>query len=344
MNVNEFLKLGQKPYIVAEVGVHHLNNLEKAIHLIDAAHRAGADAIKFQSYKADRIVTTWAPTYWNDPHFEKQFDVFKDREWKDRSFLESLFQYGKEKSITILSTPFDEETAEILNDLGMLAFKVASADLTHKPLIKKITRFNKPILLSTGASTFKEIQRTIDELHLNPENCIILHCSLSYPTVAADANLSRIEALRCLLPGFQVGYSDHTQPSETELACPLAAGLGAVLIEKHFTLDRSLPGDDHYHSVDEAGLRTMVTQCRQAMMMTSLGVELTEAEMPARTFARRSIVASKDLAAGALLSLSDIDFKRPGTGVSPMEFEDFLGKRLKVDLRKDDLVLKEHLS
>ena len=330
------------PFIIAEAGVHHYNSLELAKAYLLQAKIAGAHAIKFQTYSADRIAARWAPTYWDSGDGLTQYDIFLNRSKLTYDDYTSLFAYARELGVLFLSTPFDEDAASLLNELGMAAFKIASADITHFPMLRHIKQFGKPLILSTGAATFDEIRAAVDLLDGVP--VALLHCSLSYPTAIADANLARITALRAAFPQLVIGYSDHTQPQDTEFACPMAVGLGARIVEKHYTLNKYLPDDDHYHAVDQMGLTRLVKNCKESFLMSSRYEEMTEAEQAARQYARRSIVAAHDLTAGQVLTAADVDYKRPGTGVSPTRLDDVLGKRLKRDLDADALILFDDLE
>lgn len=332
------------PFVIAEAGVHHDNSVSLAKEYILQARIAGAHAVKFQTYEASRLVTRWAPTYWDEGSNRSQFDVFADRSQLDRDDYAELFEYASELGIVLLSTPFDGKSAEILADLGMPAFKVASADITNWPLLRKLASYGRPMLLSTGASTLEEVESSVRELSDADISLAVLHCTLSYPTSVADANLRRIRALNERFPDLVLGYSDHTQPQDSELACPLAVALGARVIEKHFTLNKLLPGDDHYHAVDEAGLKRLVKNCADSYKMTSSFREVVDAEKDARKYARRSIVAARELPAGSVLSRGDIDFKRPGTGLPPTAVDQVLGKRLTVSKEEDELIRLEELG
>ena len=332
------------PYIIAEAGVHHYNSVELAKTYILQAKIAGADAIKFQTYTAQRIVTTWAPTYWDAPEGVTQFDIFAERSNLAKEDYQVLFDYARQLDIAFLSTPFDPDSAALLAEFEMPAFKIASADLTYFTLLETVASFKKPILLSTGAATYKEVAETVAFLQNLQAKFILLHCVLSYPTPVKDANLHRITELQKQFPDMIIGYSDHTQPQDTMAACPIAVALGAKVVEKHFTLNKFLDGDDHYHAVDPEGLKRLVQDCKDAHIMTVKPKELQDSELPARTNARRSIVAAKPLSAGTTLCLQDIDFKRPGTGLSPMQVDQVLGRTLNTALQTDDLIKLEHLG
>jgi N-acetylneuraminate synthase len=247
------------PFIIAEAGVHHFNSVELAKTYILNARIAGAHAIKFQTYSAGKLAARWAPTYWDDGTGLTQYDIFNSRSQLNKDDYAELFRYAEEVGIIFISTAFDEGAASLLHELGMPAFKIASADITHFPMLKHIKQFNKPILLSTGASTFEEIRRTVEFLDGVP--IALLHCSLSYPTAVVDANLNRIKMLEEAFPHVVLGYSDHTQPQDSEITCPLSVALGAKVIEKHYTLNKLTEEDDHYHAVDQEGLKRLVKNC-----------------------------------------------------------------------------------
>lgn len=332
------------PFVIAEAGVHHYDSLELARTYIREARLAGADAVKFQTYDASSLATEWAPTYWEEEGDRTQFDVFADRSGFVEGDYGELFRYAEEVGIVLLSTPFDMQSVEMLNGLGMEAFKVASADVTNHPLLRAVAETGKPILLSTGASYLEEIRRSVRVIAAHDSPVALLHCSLAYPTPIPEANLDRIRMLYSEFPEHVIGYSDHTLPSESELTCPLAVGLGARIVEKHFTLSPHLSGDDHYHAVDPSGLARLVEGCRHAHAMTRPGVEVTDAEAEARKFARRSIVAARPLEAGHVLREEDVDFKRPGTGLPPSELGSVVGATLTKARSYDELIRHEDLA
>jgi N-acetylneuraminate synthase len=331
------------PYVIAEAGVHHYGSIEYAKAYILQARIAGVQAIKFQTYTADKLVTNWAELYWNDPRYKTQYDVFKEKLGFTRDQYAELMRYARELGVTFLSTPFDLDSATMLNELGMPAIKIASADLTNFPLLDHVARFGRPVMLSTGAATFDEIEQAVRVVHAHHDQLVLLHCSLAYPTPVAAANLRRLEKLGQRFPSILFGYSDHTQPGESELACPMAVALGARVVEKHFTLNTALAGDDHYHAVDADGLKRLMKNCRDAFDMLGAGEEVTSVEAAARRSARRSIVAARPLKAGAVLSREDLDYKRPGHGLAPSEAENILGKTLLVDIGYDALITPEQL-
>lgn len=332
------------PYVIAEAGVHHYNSLELAKEYITQARLAGVDAIKFQTYKADRLAAKWAPTYWDDTSGRTQHDIFSERDKMSREDYAAMFEHARNVGVTMLSTPFDDDSARMLDELGMAAYKIASADLTNHPLLETVASFGKPVLMSTGASEFDEIREAVKLVQAYDVPIVLLHCNLSYPTPLKDANLRRIEKVHSTFPSVVLGYSDHTQPQDSELACPLSVALGARVIEKHYTLNKELPGDDHYHAVDQEGLVRLVKNCRDAFTMTCAYREVTESESGAREYARRSIVAARPLSKGTVLSRDDVDFKRPGTGVPPSQLDSVLGGTLMRDIEQDALIDPEDLT
>ena len=333
-----------EPFVMAEVGVHHYNSIELAKEYLRQARVAGVQAVKFQTYDAGRLATRWAPTYWDDGTGRTQYDIFAERSRLSEDDYRELFAYAVDLGVLLLSTPFDPDAARMLDDLGAPAFKIASADITDLPMLRVIATFAKPILLSTGASTMDEIRRTVGALRSSGCPLALLHCTLTYPTAIEDANLRRITVLREEFPDLVIGYSDHTQPQDSELACPLAVGLGARIIEKHYTLNKALPEDDHYHAVDQAGLCRLVKNCRDAWRQTWPYAEIAECETAARTYARRSIVAARDLPAGHVIAADDVDAKRPGTGISPVEIDSVTGRRTTRAFEADELIVFDGLE
>ena len=243
------------PYIIAEVGVNHEGSMKTAKRLVDEAKEGGAHAVKFQSYKAETLASKHSPAYWDTTKepTESQFELFKkhDSFWKDE--MQELKDYCDIVGIEFMSTPFDVESAEFLNDM-MDVFKISSSDITNKPFIEYICSFGKPIILSTGASDLEEVQDAVNWIKPFNVPLALLHCVLNYPTPDKNANLGMITGLKEAFPDNIIGYSDHTLPKEMKV-CEMATMLGAVIIEKHFTHDKSLPGNDHYHAMDKEDLK-----------------------------------------------------------------------------------------
>ncbi len=332
---------GYPTYIIAEAGVNHKGSLEAARRMIDEAKRAGADAIKFQTYKAEKLVTRTAPRYWDDPEATgTQYAIFKRSDCFGEDEYRALFQHAQNVGITWLSTAFDLDAVHFLDELGMPAFKVASADLTNYPLLIEIAKTGKPVILSTGASELPEIHAAVDFLHLHGcRDLVLLYCVLSYPTADEDAHLRRIQTLQQAFPDIPVGFSDHTVPDDCVIVPSAAVALGAMCIEKHFTLDRSLPGDDHYLSVDPQQLATLVRNIRtieKALGNPHFGVQ--SAEEQARKYARRSIVSAVFIPMGTVITPDMLIMKRPGTGIPPAEVPHLVGRRATVDIQPDTII------
>lgn len=317
----------QRPYVIAEAGVNHEGSMQIAKRLVDEAQEGGADAIKFQTYKASTLASKDSPAYW-DTSKEKtlsQFDLFSkhDKFWKKE--MEELKNYCDVVGIEFLSTPFDIESANFLNDL-MDVFKVSSSDITNKPFIKHITSFGKPIILSTGASHLYEIEEAVGWITASTSSISLLHCVLNYPTPDECAGLARISALRQHFPQYIIGYSDHTLPGDMKV-CEAATLLGAKIIEKHFTHDKTLPGNDHYHAMDKEDLKIFNKNIDHIVKILGDGrVDSLPSEEPARKNARRSLVAARDIPKGSKIGYDDLTFKRPAHGISPRCIDEVVGK------------------
>jgi N-acetylneuraminate synthase len=334
-----------KPYIIAEAGVNHECQMDLAKRLIDEAKEGGADAIKFQTYKADTLASKYSPAYWDRTKeaTSSQFELFSryDKFWKHE--YEVLKQYCDRADIEFLSTPFDLESARFLNDL-MPVFKISSSDITNKPFIQYISAFKKPIILSTGASELYEIHEALS--WIAPYSCqtALLHCVLNYPTEDAQAHLGMITHLKSVFPKHLIGYSDHTLPYDM-LTLQMATLLGAVILEKHFTHDKALPGNDHYHGMDYRDLAYFKKQLhRMEVLYGSNKKQALETERPAIQNARRSLVVTQNLTKGHVLTIQDITFKRPAHGISPKYFDQILGKPLGRDMAKDTPLLWDDVT
>lgn len=313
------------PYVIAEIGVNHENSLETAIKLIDEAKQGGASAAKFQTYKADLISMTESPAYWDQSEetAKTQHELFQRYDSFGLEQYTILSHHCRKVGIDFMSTPFDLQAVEGLDQL-VDVFKIASADITNIPLLRKVGSTRKPVILSTGASNIDEIDRGLKELEqAGSSEVALLHCILNYPTEDYNSNLRMISHLRDRYPDHWVGLSDHTRPSAAHLNIAIAYSLGARIIEKHFTHDKSLPGNDHYHSMDVVDLKRMVEVLEQsrALLGSSTSKRALDSEEPARRFARRGICAAHDLFPGQTLKESDLICLRPVSGV-PAEFWD----------------------
>jgi len=315
------------PYIIAEAGVNHEGDMELAKRLIDEAAEGGAHAIKFQSYKANTIASKDSPSYWDrtkEPT-DSQYKLFKkyDKFWKEE--FGQLKQHCDDAGIEFMSTPFDVESAQFLNEM-MDVFKISSSDITNKPFIEYICSFGKPIILSTGAAYLHEIQEAVEWIDAKGVSVILLHCILNYPTDDKNAHLGMIKDLQKKFPDKIIGYSDHTLPNKMKVL-EMATLLGAALLEKHFTHDKKLPGNDHYHAMDKVDLKVLIKNLDD--MFVILGEQKKYplvTEEPARRNARRSLVAAKNIAEGEIIKLEHLTWKRPAHGISPRQIDDVLGK------------------
>ena len=328
-----------RPYVIAEIGVNYEGSMELAKRLVDEAKEGGADAVKFQTYKADTIASKDSPAYWDTTKepTKSQHELFQKHQgfWKDE--MQELKSYCDQVGIEFMSTPFDVESADFLNEM-MDVYKISSSDITNKPFIEYMCRFNKPIILSTGASSLSEIQEAVSwiEKHGNP--LALLHCVLNYPTPDKNANLGMILGLKQAFPDKIIGYSDHTLPHDMKV-CEMATMLGSVIIEKHFTHDKTLPGNDHYHAMDKEDLKVFRNNLERTFeILGSFKVEALDDEAPARANARRSLVAARDIAKGQTITKEDLTFKRPAHGVSPKFIDDVVGKVATVDIKDDDVI------
>ncbi|ASS73950.1 N-acetylneuraminate synthase [Tumebacillus algifaecis] len=351
-------------YIIAEAGVNHNGSLELAKELIDRAAEAGADAVKFQTFKAEKLVAKSAPKAEYQTKTtgaeETQFEMIKKLELDETAHRE-LIEHCQQRGIQFLSTPFDLDSVDLLaGTFDLPRLKVPSGEITNAPLLLKMARTGKPLILSTGMSTLGEVEMALGVLaygylggeapaveafqaaYASPagqavlrENVTLLHCTTEYPTPASDVNLRAMDVLGQAF-GLPVGYSDHTEG----IAVPIGAvARGAVLIEKHFTLDRTLPGPDHLASLEPAELKAMVEGIRQ--IEAALGVALkvpVASELKNRAVARKSLVAARPIARGERFTAENVTIKRPGTGKSPLLFWDVLGQQAERDYEEEDLI------
>ena len=339
------VKLGS-PYLIAEAGVNHGGNLNTAFQLIDEAVEGGAHAIKFQTYKANTIASENSPAYWDlsQEPTSSQYQLFKryDKFWKEE--FEKLKKHCDIRGIEFLSTPFDFESANFLNDL-MDVFKISSSDITNKPFIKHICNFGKPIILSTGASNLTEIHETVNWIKKSGNELALLHCILNYPTEDKNAHLSMIKDLKKHFPNEIIGYSDHTLPKDMKVL-EYAHLLGANIIEKHFTHDKDLPGNDHYHAMDKTDLVAfrLIIERLNTLLGSSNKKHSIETEEVSRLNARRSIVLNRPVQKNYVLRENDLTCKRPGTGISPIFWNDVIGMKVIRDLENDDVLKWEDLA
>lgn len=328
-----------RPYIIAEIGVNHEGSMELAKRLVDEAKEGGADAVKFQSYKAETLASKDSPSYWDTSKepTTSQYELFKkhDSFWKDE--MQELKNYCDSIDIEFMSTPFDIESADFLNGM-MDVYKISSSDITNKPFIEYMCNFGKPIILSTGASHLHEIQEAVSWIERKGNPLALLHCVLNYPTPDKNANLGMILGLKKAFPDHIIGYSDHTLPNDMKV-CEMATLLGSVIIEKHFTHDKTLPGNDHYHAMDKHDLKLFRNNLERTFeILGNFKVEALEDEEPARRNARRSLVASRTIPAGKVITVEDLTFKRPAHGISPRFIDEIIGKTAYIDIHDDTVI------
>ncbi len=323
----------RKPvFIVAEAGLNHNGNLDTAKVLVNKASQIGVDAVKFQLFKAESLVSK------NDD--KKQYELLKSLEL---GFDEhkALFDLCNNLGIKFLSSPFDEESSNFLDDLGIYAFKIASSELTNLPLIKHIAKKNKPIILSTGMSTIKEIEEavTIIKNH-NNQNLTLLHCVSSYPADPEDVNLLAIKTMHNIFK-VDVGYSDHSLGIDIPIG---AVVLGSTVIEKHFTLDNNMDGPDHKLSLSVNDFKEMVNRIRIIEKALGTGIkEPTEKEIIIKDRARKSLVAQVDILKGSTILESSISIRRPGMGIAPKYKDLITGKKASRDILKNEPLKWNHL-
>jgi N-acetylneuraminate synthase len=331
---------GSPVFIIAEAGCNHNGDINRAKKLVDMAVEAGADAVKFQTFITDELVTQQAEkaSYQKKNTGnakESQSAMLKKLELSFDNF-KTLKVYCEHKDIIFLSTPFDHRSVDFLDELEISAFKIASGEITNVPFLSYIACKKKPVILSTGMSTLEEVEKaeaTLRQTH-NAE-LVLLHCTSEYPAPAEDVNLRAMDTLyhRFKLP---VGFSDHTLGSAIALA---AVALGASVIEKHFTLDRSLPGPDHRASLEPHQLKALAKDIRSVEKALGNGIKKPSlSEAKTRLFARKSIVTATPIKKGQLLTESNLTVKRPGTGVSPLQWDKVIGRKALRDFEKDELI------
>lgn len=341
---DRFIGHGCPVFIIAEAGVNHNGSIELAKKMINVAKESGADAIKFQTFKTENMTIKNAQKaeYQEKATGEgNQYEMLKNLELTDAEFIE-LAEYAKKKDIIFLSTPFDKPSVDLLEGLGVSAYKIGSGELTNNPLLKYIAEKGKPIILSTGMAYLGEIEDALNVIReTGVENIVLLHCVSSYPTKSEDINLNTIHTLRSAFK-LPTGFSDHT----IGIIMPIVAvALGACVIEKHFTLDKKLPGPDHSSSLDPDELTLMVKSIKETQVALGNGIiKPTPEEEKNMEVVRKSIVSSMDLQKGSILTEEMIDFKRPGTGISPKFHDKILGKKVKDFIKKDELILWKHLE
>ncbi|MBQ9859284.1 MAG: N-acetylneuraminate synthase family protein [Clostridia bacterium] len=337
------------PYVIAEMGVNFydtakvlgISPLEAAKLYIDEAAKAGIHCAKFQSYKADTIVSKNSPAYWDttkEPtrtqhELFKKFDHFGENEYR------TLCHYAHSKGMDFTSTPFDYASADYLEELVDF-YKISSSDLSNHPFLHHIGSKGKPVYLSVGASYLSEVEEAVRVLSdAGCQDIVLLHCVLCYPTLPENTNLQIIQTLKRVFPHLRVGYSDHVAPDATMSTLSTAYLLGAEVLEKHFTLDKTLSGNDHYHAGDPTDFATALANFRWIDTVRGNGEKtVLPCERPARREARRSLVLTRDVKAGEVLQAGDLMAKRPGTGISPQHTDLVVGRAVTTDLKEDTIL------
>ncbi len=326
-------------FIIAEAGVNHNGSIKLAKQLIDVAVDAGANAVKFQTFKAEKLVSknTQKAQYQKETTDakESQFDMIKKLEL-DLDTHKKLMAYCQEKDIMFLSTPFDHDSIEMLNDLGLEIFKIPSGEITNLPYLRHIGKLGKKVILSTGMTDIGEIEDALDVLvtaGTKKENITILHANTMYPTPMEDVNLKAMQTIACTF-SIDVGYSDHTLGIEVPIA---AVAMGAKVIEKHFTLDKTMEGPDHKASLEPNELKAMVKAIRNIEKALGNGIKKpSKSEQPNMIVARKSIVAVKPIKKGEYLSEENLAVKRPGDGINPMRWDEVIGTTAQRDYQMDE--------
>ena len=331
-------------FIIAEAGVNHNGDVRLGMKLVDAAADAGADAVKFQSFKAEAVASASAPKaayqLETTDRRQSQLEMLRALELPAEAHRE-LQRHAGERGLLFLSTPFDRGSVDLLDEMGVPAFKIGSGEVTNLPLLDHIAGKGRPIILSTGMCYLSEVAQAVDTIGGHGCELALLHCVTNYPAAPSDANL---RAMKTMEDAFSVpvGYSDHTQGNEVALA---AVALGACIVEKHLTLDRTLPGPDHKASLEPDELRTMVRAIRTVESALGTGEKVpTEAESETRERARRSLVTATEIARGTVVTQSMLTLLRPGNGIAPSEMDQVIGKRAIRDLPDGHLLTWGDLS
>jgi len=334
--------VGYPVYIIAEAGVNHNGDVDLAMKMVDAAADAGADAIKFQTFRAEKLIAKGArkADYQEDGSGEDQLEMIRRFELDEKEFS-LLRQHCLERNIEFLSTPFDPESLAILIKMGMKAVKVPSGELNNLRLLEKVRDTGLPVILSTGMGDLNEIERAVRLFRSADVPLILLQCTSSYPAPFETLNLMTIKSLHDRF-NVPTGFSDHSQGI---IAPIVAAALGACVIEKHFTLDKEMRGPDHKASLDPEELRNMISSIRTVERALGDGVKKpSPQELELAKAARRSVVAAKDIPKGTIVTVGMLTVKRPGTGIPPEELETLIGKRARVDIKADHLLERRMLE
>lgn len=343
-------RINQGKFVLnAEIGVNyydiakkeHISNLEAAKLMVQEAKKAGIHAVKFQSYKAKTLAAKDSPAYWDttEEPTASQYELFQKFDSFGAEEYRELAGYCRMQGIEFLSTAFDTASADYLEGM-MEVYKISSSDLNNLPFVEYQAKKGKPILLSVGASEAGEIDRALACIRkYSRERIVLMHCVLEYPTPYSHANLNKIISLKERYPGLAVGYSDHTKPDACADVIKTAYNLGAQVVEKHFTLDKTIPGNDHYHAMDPEDARNILEGIAfLEKIRGSYGIQPLESEKTARRNARRSLISAGEIKKGTLVEEGMLTYKRPGTGISPEELGKLVGRRAKEDIPEDTIL------
>ena len=332
----------KKIFIIAEAGINHNGSIELARKLVDVASESGVDAVKFQTFKAENVASINAQKAEYQKlcidKFESQLNMLRKLEL-DETAHKDLFTYCRSKDLQFLSSPFDLSSIDLLNNLGLKIFKIPSGEIINLPYLRKIGSLEKKVIISTGMATLGEIEAALYillEAGTKWEDMTVLHCNTEYPTNFGEVNLLAMNTIKAAFPDISVGYSDHTLGIEVPIA---AAALGAQVIEKHFTLDKTMEGPDHKASLEPSELKTMVLAIRN--IEKALGTRAkrpSSSELKNKTVVRKSIMAAREIRKGDTFTENNITVKRPGTGINPMRWDEIIGKIASKSYKKDELI------
>ena len=343
-----------KPYLIAEIGVNFydtakimgISPLEAAKLYIDKVAEAGINCAKFQSYKAGTIVSKNSPAYWDTTKepTKTQYELFLKHDSFGKAEYQELSDYTHSKGIDFTSTPFDYASADYLENMVDF-YKISSSDLSNLPFIRHIGAKGKPVVLSVGAAYLSEVDEAVRALKdAGCRDITILHCVLSYPTAPENANLRIIETLKKDFPDVHVGFSDHVAPDDTMMTLAAAYMLGAEVIEKHFTLDKTLPGNDHYHAGEPEDFKKAIANFKWIDLVLGNGEKrVLDCEKTPRREARRSLVLTRNMKSGEIITKEDLMPKRPGTGISPVYLDIVVGRKVVKDLEEDTILIWDML-
>ena len=336
----------KKPYFIAEISANHCGSISRAKKLIKLAAKSGADAVKFQTYKAEKIASKFSPAYWDlkEEKTKSQYQLFKKYDKFNYNDYERLYKECKKFNINYMSTFFDIDSIEEQHDL-IKVFKVSSSDINNIPLLKKISSKKKHTILSTGASTIEEIKYAIKILNLPKSKLCLMHCVLNYPTEDKFANLKFIMTLKKIFPDILIGYSDHVRSDENITQLQVAYDLGAQIIEKHFTHNKKLKGNDHYHAMDLNDLKNFLKIMERKKVLSGSKKKKLTNEYKSIMYARRAIYAKRDIEKFKIINEKDIISLRPSVGgLSVLNWNKIIGKKIKISLKEGDILKKNYFK